>query len=162
MDPVDYVFTVRTGDRKNAGTDANVKIILHGDGGCKTDKMKLHNTLKNDFERSQIDTFTVKKQFKVKNIEKLELWRDSFGFGSDWYLDYVKVRQKDKDIEFAFPIFRWIPPKVHLIFRVNDTMLPQHDPEAEQRWNEMKRKRKLYVISQKFEGGPAQVTIFGL
>ena len=157
MDPVDYVFTVRTGDRKNAGTDANVKVILHGDGGRKTDKMKLRNILKNDFERSQIDNFTVKKQFKIRNIEKLELWRDNFGIGSDWYLDYVKVRRKDKDTEYCFPVFRWIPAKTHFIFRVNDTSLPQQDPEAEQRWNELKRKRDTYIVCQKIKDGPAQV-----
>lgn len=160
MDPVDYVFSVRTGDRKNAGTDANVKVILYGDGGRKTDKMKLHNTLKNDFEQGQLDHFTVKKQFKLRNIEKIELWRDNFGFGSAWYLDYIKVRRKDADTEYAFPVFRWIPPKVHLIFRVYDTMLPQNDPEAEQRWKELKRKRGLYEVSQKINGGPAQVIVY--
>lgn len=157
MDPVDYEFSVRTGDRKFAGTDANVKVILHGDGGRKTDKMRLHNVFKDDFEQGRLDNFLVKKQFKLRKIEKLEIWRDNFGFGSRWYVDYVKVKRKDQSTEFVFPIFRWIPAKVHLVFRVNDTMLPQQDPEAQQRWGELKKKREDYIISQKIEGGPAQV-----
>lgn len=157
MDPVDYEFSVRTGDRKFAGTDANVKVILHGDGGRKTEKIRLSNMFKDDFEQGQLDTFLVKKQFKLRNIEKLEIWRDNFGFGSRWYVDYVKVKRRDKDIEYAFPIFRWIPAKTHMIFRVNDTMLPQRDPEQQQRWGELKKKRETYEICQKIPGGPAQV-----
>ncbi|WAQ98214.1 LOX5-like protein [Mya arenaria] len=156
MDPVDYVFQVRTGDRKFAGTDANVKVILHGDGGRSTEKMRLRNTFKDDFEQGHLDTFVVKKQFKLRKIEKLELWRDNFGLGSDWYVDYVKVRRKDLEHEVVFPIFRWIPGKKHFRFRVNDTMLPQQDPEAEQRWEELKGKRERYIVAQKIPNGPAQ------
>lgn len=157
MDPVDYEFIVRTGDRKFAGTDANVRVILHGDGGKMTDKMRLHNVFRDDFEQGQTDMFLVKKQLKLWNIEKLELWRDNFGFGSRWYVDYVKVRRTDKEAVFEFPIFRWIPANTHMIFRVNDTMLPQQDPQAEQRWAELKKKRQDYIVCQKIEGGPAQV-----
>lgn len=159
MDPVDYEFSVRTGDRKFAGTDANIKVILHGDGGRKTDKMRLHNVFKDDFEQGQLDTFLVKKQFKLKNIEKLELWRDNFGFGSRWYVDYVKVKRKDQETEFVFPIFRWVPANTHMVFRVNDTMLPSQDPEQQQRWNELQEKRKSYIVCQKIPGGPPQVNV---
>ena len=159
MDPVDYIFTVQTGDRKNAGTDANIKVILHGDNGRKTDKMRLHNLFRNDFEKGQTDSFVVKKQYKLCNITKLELWRDNFGFGSGWYVDYIIVKRKDEDKEYPFPIFRWIPGKTHLMFRVYDTMLPQADPEQEQRWKELKNKKESYIITQKIEGGPAQVSL---
>lgn len=157
MDLIDYIFYVRTGDRRNAGTDANIKVILYGDDGKQTDKIRLHNIFKNDFERGQLDTFQVKKQVKLRNIEKIELWRDSFGLGSHWYADYITVRRKDRNDEFHFPIFRWIDAKKHYIFRRNDTMLPQHDPEAEQRWEELKRKKETYIAIQKVPNGPAQV-----
>ena len=157
MDVVDYIFFVRTGDRKNAGTDANIKVILYGDSGKKTDKIRLHNTFKNDFERGQLDTFNVKKQVKLRNLEKIELWRDNFGLGSEWYVDYITVRRKDRNDEFNFPIFRWIVAKKHYIFRLNDTMLPQQDPEAEQRWHELKTKKEKYIAIQKFAQGPSQV-----
>ena len=39
MDVVDYIFFVRTGDRKNAGTDANIKVILYGDSGKRQIKL---------------------------------------------------------------------------------------------------------------------------
>ena len=157
MDVVDYLFYVRTGDRKNAGTDANIKVILYGDGGKKTDKIRLHNTFKNDFERGHLDTFTVKKQVKLRTIEKIELWRDSFGFGSDWYVDYITIRRKDRNEDFNFPIFRWIDAKKHYVFRLNDTLLPQEDPEVEQRRRELKTKTENYITCQKVPGGPTQV-----
>jgi len=157
MDPVDYVIQVQTGDRKYAGTDANVRVILHGDNGRCTDKMKLSNMFKDDFEQGKLDTFVVKKQFKLRNIQKLELWRDNFGLGSDWFVDFISVRRKDQETEYVFPIFRWVPSKLHMYFRVHDTMLPQNDPEAAQRWEELKGKRERYIVGQKIPGGPAQV-----
>ena len=155
----DYVFHVRTGDRKRAGTDANIRIILHGRNGTKTDKMRLHNVFRNDFECGQLDDFVLQKQTDLETIEKIELWRDSFGFGSDWYCDYIIVKKKGSDKEYPFPIYRWVKADVHHIFRLHDTMLPQQDPEAEQRWKELQKKRKKYVIAQKVAGGPAQVRI---
>ena len=69
MDLIDYIFYVRTGDRKNAGTDANIKVILYGDSDKKTDKIKLHNTFRNDFERGQLDTFEVKAPFSLSRFK---------------------------------------------------------------------------------------------
>ncbi|XP_052225510.1 allene oxide synthase-lipoxygenase protein-like isoform X7 [Dreissena polymorpha] len=156
-DRVDYEFHVRTGDRKFAGTDANVWVILHGEEGISTEEMRLSNMFKDDFEQGQLDKFLVKKQAVLTNIVKLELWRDNFGFGSQWYVDYIKVKRKDFNNEVTFPIFRWIPAKTHLMFRVNDTMLPQDDPEVSQRWEELRSKRESYLMCQKVPDGPSQI-----
>ena len=156
----DYVIHVRTGDRKRAGTDANIRRILHGNDGMKTDKMRLHNVFKNDFECCQLDEFVHQKQIDLETIERIELWRDSFGFGSHWYCDYIIVQKKGSDQKFIFPIYRWVKADVHYIFRLHDTMLPQQDPQAEQRWKELQKKRKKYVIAQKVAGGPSQVSVY--
>ena len=156
-DLADYTIKVRTGDRKRAGTDANIRIMLHDGNGNKTDKMRLHHVFKNDFECGQIDTFLMPKQRNLESIEKIELWRDNFGFGSRWYCDYIIVSKKGGDREYSFPIYRWVKADVHHIFRLHDTMLPQQDPMAEQRYNELVKKKKKYVVSQKIAGGPAQV-----
>ena len=154
---VDYVIHVRTGDRKRAGTDANIRIILHGNDGTKTEKMRLHNVFKNDFECGQLDEFVIQKQMGLETVERIELWRDNFGFGSRWYCDYIIVQKKGSDEKFTFPIYRWVKAEKHHIFRLHDTMLPQQDPQAEQRWSELQKKRKKYVVAQKVTGGPAQV-----
>ncbi|KAH3781704.1 hypothetical protein DPMN_159607 [Dreissena polymorpha] len=152
----DYVVFVRTGDRKRAGTDANIRVILHGNTGLKTEKIHLHHVLKNDFECGQVDEFDIQNQRDVGTVVKIELWRDNFGLGSRWYCDYVIVKKKGHETEFSFPIFRWIKADVHYMFRQNDTMLPQQDPMAEQRWKELKSKKKKYEVAQKFPNGPAQ------
>jgi hypothetical protein len=51
---------VKTGKVTNAGTDANVFIILYGKCG-RTVIHQLNNRLKNDFERNSTSEFTVKK-----------------------------------------------------------------------------------------------------
>ncbi|WAQ98210.1 AOSL-like protein [Mya arenaria] len=144
----DYVVLVRTGDRKRAGTDANIRIIFHDNQGKKTDKIRLHHVFKNDFECGNIDEFVIQKQANLTTVDKVELWRDNFGFGSRWYCDYIIIRKKDSDTEYSFPVFRWIKADVHYIFRLNDTMLPQQDPMAEQRWKELQKKKKKYHPSQ--------------
>ena len=154
---VDYIVRVRTGDRKRAGTDANIRIIFYDDTGNKTDKIRLHHVFKNDFECGNTDEFVIQKQRDLSTIVKIELWRDNFGFGSRWYCDYIIIQKKGFDTEYSFPIFRWVKAEVHHVFRLHDTMLPQQDPMAEQRWKELQKKKKKYEVAQKVPRGPAQV-----
>lgn len=155
----EYVVRVRTGDRKRAGTDANIRIIFYDHHGNKTDKIRLHHVFKNDFECGKTDEFVIQKQPNLEKIEKIELWRDNFGLGSRWYCDYIIIKKKGADTEFSFPIFRWVKADVHHIFRLNDTMLPQQDPMAEQRWKELQKKKKKYELDQKVPGAPCQVDL---
>lgn len=84
---VSYKVVVKTGDKKRAGTDANVRVILHDDKGQKTKAAKLDNFLRDDFERGQIDKFTVKDVVDLDEIHQIELWRDDAGMYSDWFCD---------------------------------------------------------------------------
>lgn len=54
---VKYRVRVHTGDKRGAGTDANVFIILHGERG-DTGKRPLEST-GNNFERGRIDVFGI-------------------------------------------------------------------------------------------------------
>lgn len=56
-----YHLTVITGDKKHAGTDANVFVQIRGTSGAQTLPQKLTNNNKNKFERGQHDNFNVKK-----------------------------------------------------------------------------------------------------
>lgn len=57
-----YTVFVKTGDRPNAGTDANVYIVLHGENGVKSKEMKLDVLFHDDFERGNLDKFKLKHQ----------------------------------------------------------------------------------------------------
>ncbi|KAL3873928.1 hypothetical protein ACJMK2_037005 [Sinanodonta woodiana] len=87
---IKYEVTVKTGDVKFAGTDANVFIRFCGSAGV-TDKLKLDNS-KNNFERDMIDEFVLDAE-NVGPLNKVVIGHDSFGPGAGWFLDYVKVRR---------------------------------------------------------------------
>ena len=65
----DYKITVRTGDFRKAGTDADVYMILFGDEGDTGQKF-LDNKMENNFERKKEDVFIVKCA-SIGNVNKL-------------------------------------------------------------------------------------------
>ncbi|CAC5359680.1 ALOX5 [Mytilus coruscus] len=71
-----YNITVKTGDQKGSGTDANVYIILHGQG-FQTKECKFDNFFKNDFERGEIDKFSIDSEVNISEVQRIELRRDN-------------------------------------------------------------------------------------
>ncbi|BFZ15082.1 hypothetical protein BsWGS_18122 [Bradybaena similaris] len=158
----DIMIYVQTGDRRNAGTDANVRIIMHDDDGHSSTAITLDNYFKNDFERGCLDTFHVPAR-KIKNfprmgkITRIELWKDDAWVASDWYVDKIVIENRVTNSTFVFPIFRWIRAKYHYHINHLDTSLPQFDDYKEQRRMELQEKRIAYEFDQKVPNGPAQV-----
>jgi hypothetical protein len=76
-----YTISVKTGDIRGAGTDANVFIILYGDQG-DSGKRKLEGS-GNKFERDQTDTFGF-ECVELGPLSKIRIGHDAAGFGSDW------------------------------------------------------------------------------
>ena len=69
----EYKITVKTGDIRGAGTDANVFVQLYGDKG-NTDVLPLKDSGNtNKFERDNTDEFT----FKVSDIGKVRTQQDT-------------------------------------------------------------------------------------
>ncbi|XP_052793619.1 allene oxide synthase-lipoxygenase protein-like isoform X2 [Mya arenaria] len=157
-----FVIYVRTGDKKNAGTDANVKIRLHDTHGTHTEDLTLDNFFRNDFESGRLDVFPI-KDLKVKgfdgHVSMVEFWRDNAGLGADWYVDKIVVENRKTNDTFIFPVFRWIRPDYHYSIECLDTSLPQFDPHKEQRQEELEYKRKDYQTAQKVPNGPAQIKV---
>ena len=58
---MDFQMPVKTGDKRGAGTSANVSAILHCNGESSKET-KLDNLFRNDFERGQTDVFKFGKQ----------------------------------------------------------------------------------------------------
>jgi hypothetical protein len=63
--PICYQVAVKTGKVMNAGTDANVFLVIYGKTG-RTVIHQLNNRLKNDFEKNSISEFTVRKSLFIK------------------------------------------------------------------------------------------------
>ncbi|XP_042907350.1 allene oxide synthase-lipoxygenase protein isoform X1 [Parasteatoda tepidariorum] len=148
---------VTTGDRKKAGTDANIWIILHDENGQSTDIIKLNRTLKNDHERGQKCTFFASSGNGFGLPLKIELWRDSFGLGHSWFLEKIEVEDKVHGGHHVFPVHRWIMPERHYMIREYDCCLPQHDEHQEQRRTELKLYKKMYQYEQRIQDGPVQI-----
>lgn len=53
----ELIIHVTTGDRKRAGTDANVRMILYDEKGQSTETIKLGHAFKNDHERGSTCTY---------------------------------------------------------------------------------------------------------
>uniref|UniRef100_F7CL93 Lipoxygenase homology PLAT domains 1 n=1 Tax=Ornithorhynchus anatinus TaxID=9258 RepID=F7CL93_ORNAN len=103
-----YTVSVKTGDKKNAGTDANVFITLFGtedDTGLTL--LKSSKTNKNKFERGKIDVFTV-ETVDLGELRKIRIGHDNMGKGAGWFLDWVEVDAPSLGKCLVFPCGRWL------------------------------------------------------
>lgn len=156
---VTYEVKIKTGDKKRAGTDANVTLVLLGGDGKVTKPLALDNWLWNDFERGQLDVFTCQDDADIPDVTDIKLRRDTSGLFSDWYVEKIEVTNQKSGVTSVFPILRWVRPDVDLYFGKYDTYLPQSDPRPEQRNEELQRKRALYDYTEKTPGLPVQVPV---
>ncbi|CAJ1070168.1 lipoxygenase homology domain-containing protein 1-like [Xyrichtys novacula] len=104
-----YTLRIKTGDKKYAGTDANVLIVLFG---TKDDtgiiNLKASKTHKNKFERGMIDEFIV-EAVDIGLLRKLRIGHDNCGGGSaGWFLDWVEIDAPSLGQKLRFPCGRWL------------------------------------------------------
>lgn len=150
-----YKISVKTGDRPKAGTDANVFIVLHGNGQ-KSPETKLDAFFRNDFERGQLDSFKIDK-IPFATLDHIELWKDTFGFKTEWNIDTITIENEVTGEQTVFPIFRWIRANYRYSFVPFDTSLPQYDERKEQRKKDLEEKRMLYDFASPAPGLPCRV-----
>ncbi|KAA8578774.1 hypothetical protein FQN60_009195 [Etheostoma spectabile] len=104
-----YTVRIKTGDKKYAGTDANVFLILYG---TKDDtgiiNLKASKTHRNKFERGMIDEFIV-EAVDIGPLKKLRVGHDNCGGGSaGWFLDWVEIDAPSLGQKLRFPCGRWL------------------------------------------------------
>ncbi|XP_067839158.1 lipoxygenase homology domain-containing protein 1-like [Heptranchias perlo] len=103
-----YTMRVKTGEKKNAGTDANVFIILFGE---KDDtgivNLKASKTHKNKFEKGNIDEFTV-EAVDIGALKKIRIGHDNRGGCAGWFLDWVEIDAPSLGQLLRFPCGRWL------------------------------------------------------
>uniref|UniRef100_A0A4W6C1W7 Lipoxygenase homology PLAT domains 1 n=1 Tax=Lates calcarifer TaxID=8187 RepID=A0A4W6C1W7_LATCA len=102
-----YTVRIKTGEKKYAGTDANVFMILYG---TKDDtgiiNLKASKTHKNKFERGMIDEFTV-ESVDMGPLKKLRIGHDNCG-SAGWFLDWVEIDAPSLGQKLRFPCGRWL------------------------------------------------------
>nr|XP_020476822.1 lipoxygenase homology domain-containing protein 1-like isoform X2 [Monopterus albus] len=103
-----YTIRIKTGEKKYAGTDANVFITLYG---TKDDtgiiNLKASKTHKNKFERGMIDEFTV-EAVDIGPLKKLQIGHDNCGGSAGWFLDWVEIDAPSLGKKQRFPCGQWL------------------------------------------------------
>ena len=96
---------VYTSDLKNAGTDANVSLMIYGDKG-KTDQISLRNKSDN-FEAGKCDKFKIETK-EIGQPFKLRVQHDNKGVASGWHLDRIEIENMETKQRFYFVCNRWL------------------------------------------------------
>lgn len=105
-----YEIEVKTGGCDNAGTDAGVFIQLTGDKDI-SGEIELDNS-KDNFEKRMLDVFTIETE-DVGRLYKVKLFHDNKGHNAGWYVDYIKITDKNRKLTWKVNIYSWLE-KGHL------------------------------------------------
>ncbi|XP_068609216.1 lipoxygenase homology domain-containing protein 1 [Brachionichthys hirsutus] len=103
-----YTVRIKTGDKKYAGTDANVFMTLYGtndDTGIIN--LKASKTHRNKFERGMIDEFTV-EAVDIGPLKQLRIGHDNRGGSAGWFLDWVEIDAPSLGQKLRCPCGRWL------------------------------------------------------
>ena len=156
---IDHWIYVKTGDRKGAGTDVNCHAILHDEKGNKTQELSLCCYFKNDYERGKTDIVQCPSLGKsFGRVVRVELWRDDPGVYPNWFCELIVVNDRRVDKCYYFPVLRWLRSNRRYKFEQYDTLLPQYDPNHQQRQAELDEKRLEYTLIQREPELPVQVS----
>ncbi|KAF6302998.1 lipoxygenase homology domains 1 [Rhinolophus ferrumequinum] len=103
-----FSVTVKTGDKKNAGTDAKVFITLFGTedntGITFLESSKVNSDM---FERDSIEIFTV-ETLDLGELWKIRIGHDNTGKAPGWFLEWVEVDAPSLGKSMTFPCGRWL------------------------------------------------------
>ncbi|XP_056189557.1 lipoxygenase homology domain-containing protein 1-like [Falco biarmicus] len=104
----EYTIKVYTGDKRGAGTDANVHIILFGNED-KSEVFQLSQSLehRDPFERGKVDTFKIKTK-NLGSLQSIEIGHDGKGFASGWFLEKVEIIDTSRNSAYCFNCNRWL------------------------------------------------------
>ncbi|KAF7654897.1 hypothetical protein LDENG_00063320 [Lucifuga dentata] len=86
-----YLISVQTGHRKNAGTSSNVTVRLIGTEG-ESETHTLTDPDKPVFERGSVDMFLLANPFPLGDLRNLRLQHDNCGGHPSWYINKVTIQ----------------------------------------------------------------------
>uniref|UniRef100_A0A9J8ARP5 Lipoxygenase homology domains 1a n=1 Tax=Cyprinus carpio carpio TaxID=630221 RepID=A0A9J8ARP5_CYPCA len=103
-----FTMTVKTGEKKSAGTDANVYAILYG---TKDDtgliNLKASKNHSNKFELGMIEEFTI-EAVDIGKLKRIRIGHDNAGAYPGWFLDWVEIDAPSLGQLLRFPCGRWL------------------------------------------------------
>ncbi|KAM5220872.1 lipoxygenase homology domain-containing protein 1 isoform 2-T2 [Hipposideros larvatus] len=103
-----FSVTVKTGDKKDAGTDANVFLTLYGTlentGMVALASSKVNSVM---FKKESIEIFTV-ETLDLGDLWKIRIGHDNTGKSPSWFLEWVEVDAPSLGKCMTFPCGRWL------------------------------------------------------
>ncbi|XP_012940880.1 lipoxygenase homology domain-containing protein 1 [Aplysia californica] len=106
-----YMVSVKTGDVRGAGTDANVFLKIFGtkeDTGSL--QLRQSENAWDKFERGRTDLFKLEAT-DIGKIKKIKIGHDRSKIGSAWFLDEVRIDVPSKGEHYTFACHRWLSDK---------------------------------------------------
>ncbi len=154
---IDHWIYIKTGDCKGSGpTDAKVRLLLFDERGNQSPEIALDCYFKSDFQRGNSEVFQAPPLGGFGEIVRIEMWKDGPP-NTDWYCETIMVNDRRSDRCAYFPVHRWVQPNLRYKITAFDTLLPQFDPNKDQRDAELREKRELYQYGQTAPDLPVQV-----
>ncbi|XP_075440426.1 oxygen-regulated protein 1 isoform X2 [Ascaphus truei] len=102
-----YEVRVVTGDLWNAGTEANVYMLMHGERGDTGSRQLLRSSKPRKCVKGQTDTFLL-EAVHLGNLHTIVIGHDGLEPGNGWYLEKVVVHDPVQDKEYTFFCYRWL------------------------------------------------------
>ncbi|XP_048241483.1 lipoxygenase homology domain-containing protein 1-like isoform X2 [Haliotis rufescens] len=103
----EYEIVTVTGDKRGAGTDANVFVKIFGKTGA-TGKFHLRSNVKSTFKRNSSNSFRVSSNC-VGPLTKLRVEHDNTGLAAGWFLERVVVTDlNNPKWKYFFPCGQWL------------------------------------------------------
>ncbi|KAK3253157.1 hypothetical protein CYMTET_37584 [Cymbomonas tetramitiformis] len=104
-----YKLEVHTSDLKNAGTDANVSVVVFGNKGMSGPRPLPAG--KEAFERGSVDYFVIETDNDLGELERLQIGHDDKGWFAGWHLSHVEVTSMTTNQTWLFPCQKWMDKK---------------------------------------------------
>ena len=102
-----YHVRIKTGDKRNAGTDADVSLKIFGAKGDTGNQMLKKSNNVNKFESGKVDEFDFELD-DIGKIEKIKIGHNGKGVGAGWFLDWIEIDVPAKGLRYKFSAHRWL------------------------------------------------------
>lgn len=86
-----YIVTIKTADKKGAGTNSNIYIKLFGEHETETSLQRIQDPNINDFEQNQTNSYVVYASSKLGEINKIYIESDHSGDYADWDIESTSI-----------------------------------------------------------------------
>ncbi|XP_035677265.1 polycystic kidney disease protein 1-like 2 [Branchiostoma floridae] len=96
-----YLVTVYTGFRGNAGTTAEVSLVLHG-FHAESLPITLRDPGRLLFEKGSVDAFLLSTDQPLGGLTHLQIWHNNAGYSPSWFLSQVVVVNKGTNVTTYF------------------------------------------------------------